>query len=99
MISASFYLMLTSNPCHKPLHPPPSPACSTQMNHLMLLRHTVHKNEVVEYGTKKIKVMNPLSDIWLWVLSAPRVFSKSRSLASNGTADTFFFLNPPIKGK
>lgn len=98
MISASFYLMLTSNPCDKPLHPP-SPACSTQMNHLMLLRHTVHKNEVVEYGTKKIKVMNPLSDIWLWVLSAPRVFSKSRSLASNGTADTFFFKNPPIKGK
>lgn len=95
MISASFYLMLTSNPCDKPLHSttpaPAPPACSTQMNHLMLLRRTVHKNEVVESGTKKIKVMNPLSDIWLWVLSAPRVFSKSRSLASNGTADTFFF--------
>lgn len=92
MISASFYLMLTSNPCDKPLHSttPAPPACSTQMNHLMLLRHTVHKNEVVESGTKKIKVMNPLY-IWLWVLSAPRVFSKSRSLASNGNADTFFF--------
>lgn len=81
------------------LFPPfPLPMCSTHPDHRVKLSWAPHRDEVVESGTKKIKVMIYLSDIWLWVQRRTCVLSERWSLAGNRDFRRLFFY-PPIKGK